>query len=219
MKIDMRIFGSREQWLAARKSYLGGSDAACVLGLNPWKTNVELWEEKTGRRTPPDISDSEAVRYGQKAEASLRQLFKLDYPTMKVSYRRENMWTNDAYPFAHASLDGWLHDELGRLGALEIKTTTISSKAQSDKWKGRIPDNYFCQVLWYMGVTNATFAILQALIRYEFPDKEPSASIQRYRIDRTDEIDEQIRWLMDEGRKFAEFIKNDERPPLRLPEV
>ena len=41
---------NREEWLKERKKGIGGSDAATVLGKNPWKTNVELWEEKTGRR-------------------------------------------------------------------------------------------------------------------------------------------------------------------------
>ena len=39
---------NREEWLQARRRGIGGSDAAAVLGLSPWKSNVRLWEEKTG---------------------------------------------------------------------------------------------------------------------------------------------------------------------------
>ena len=37
---------TREGWLQARNGFLGGSDASAILGLNPYKTNVEVWQEK-----------------------------------------------------------------------------------------------------------------------------------------------------------------------------
>ena len=41
---------NREEWLNARKKGIGGSDAACIIGLNKYKSNVRLWDEKTGGR-------------------------------------------------------------------------------------------------------------------------------------------------------------------------
>ena len=40
---------SRTEWLKERTKGIGGSDVATVLGLNPYKTPLELWEEKTGK--------------------------------------------------------------------------------------------------------------------------------------------------------------------------
>ena len=37
---------SKEQWLEARKCGIGGSDAASVLGLNPYKSSVSVYIEK-----------------------------------------------------------------------------------------------------------------------------------------------------------------------------
>lgn len=54
------------------------------------------------------------VKYGTEAEKHLRELFKLDYPQYQVGYVENNMFTNDKYPWAHASLDGWLMDRDGR---------------------------------------------------------------------------------------------------------
>ena len=99
-----------------------------------------------------DISDKHYVQYGTKAERYLRELFKLDYPQYTVEYVKNNSFYNPKYPFARASLDGWLTDGSGRKGVLEIKTTEILSAGQRAKWKDRIPDNYFCQVLFYMAV-------------------------------------------------------------------
>ena len=55
-------------WLESRTLGIGGSDAAAILGLNPYKSNVELFDEKTGRRMPKDISDKPYVKYGTEAE-------------------------------------------------------------------------------------------------------------------------------------------------------
>jgi predicted phage-related endonuclease len=62
--IQMRTYDTREEWLKARKSYIGGSDAAAVLGMNPWMSNTELWEIKTGRRKKTFLDDNEFVKYG-----------------------------------------------------------------------------------------------------------------------------------------------------------
>jgi len=39
----------RDDWLAIRKQGIGSSDAAAAVGLDPYKSPLELWLEKTGR--------------------------------------------------------------------------------------------------------------------------------------------------------------------------
>lgn len=68
------------EWLAFRKSGIGGSDAAAILGISPFRTNVEVWEEKVGLKIPEDISEEPQVKYGKESEDLLVQLFALDYP-------------------------------------------------------------------------------------------------------------------------------------------
>ena len=108
--VQMIQLKSREEWLEKRTSYIGGSDASCVVGMNPYKTNVELWELKTGRREAENIDGNPFVEYGRNAEDYLRELFALDFPQYEVNYCENNIWLNDKYPFGHASLDGWLMD-------------------------------------------------------------------------------------------------------------
>ena len=217
--VTIKTYTSRGEWLAARKSCIGGSDAACILGLNPWKSNIELWEEKTGRRKAVDISDNPLVEYGTKAEESLRELFRLDFPELAVGYEPWAMFTNTDYPFAHASLDGWLTDPEGRRGVLEIKTATISSKAQADKWKDGIPQNYYCQLLHYFMVTGYDFAILKAQLKYDWTPKGlPMCKTQHYRIERI-EVEEEIAYLAEREAAFAAQIKADRRPATILPEI
>lgn len=157
-------FDSMEEWLVNRKG-IGGSDASAILGLNPYKTNQELWMEKKGQMSPVDISDKSYVKYGNDAEPLLRALFALDYPEYEVEYYDNNMIINKKYPWAHASLDGELMDPDGRRGILEIKTTNILQSMQWEKWDNRIPDNYYIQVLHYLLVTEYDFVVLKAQLK------------------------------------------------------
>ena len=216
--VHMKTYKTAGEWLNARTSYIGGSDAASILGLSPWRSNVQLWEEKTGRAKHPDISDNPAVRYGSKAEEYLRALFALDFPQYEVWYEPWNMWTNDRYPFCHASLDGAITEtETGRRGILEIKTSNIQSAAQREKWNGAIPDAYFCQILHYLAVTEFDFAIVKAQLRSDYGG-EIRLDTRHYYIDRK-EVENDIQILMDAEKEFSDAIKNDTCPPLVLPGI
>lgn len=216
MSVEMKKCKNHESWLKNRQKYLGGSDVACILGLNPWRTNVQLYREKKGLVEPADLSDNALVQYGTKAEEHIRALFSLDYPNLKVEYVPNNSWHNSKYPFAAASLDGWSTDENGRHGILEIKTATITSKAQSEKWKdGHIPDNYYCQVLFYLGVTDFEYVDLRANLKYEMPDKPLSIITRDFHIERS-EVEEDIAIVMQAATDFAERLKKNEQPPLLL---
>jgi predicted phage-related endonuclease len=145
-------------------------------------------------------------------------LFKLDFPQYEVKYIENNLFLNDWYPFAHASLDGWLEEEeTGRKGILEIKTTNILQSMQKEKWNHRIPDNYFIQCLHYLAVTNFDFVILKAQLKFDY-DGEIFLNTKHYYIYRT-EVAEDIKYLMEEEQKFYEHILSGEQPPLVLPEI
>lgn len=211
------ILKNRDEWLEKRAGRIGGSDASCIVGMNPYKSNVELWEEKTGKKQAEDISDKPYVKYGTEAEAHLRALFALDFPQFKVSYEENNMWLNDKYPFAHASLDGYLEDEDGRKGILEIKTTNILQSMQKEKWKNRIPDSYYIQILHYLMVTEFDFAVLKAQLKYDY-DGDIFLTTKHYLIER-EEVQEDIEFLEKAERKFFECIKEDRQPNLVLPVI
>lgn len=216
--IHFKQLKNREEWLKNRGNYIGGSEASAIIGLNPYMSNLELWQIKIGLLIPDDISDKPYVQYGTDAEKYLRELFKLNYPQYEVFYVENNSFTNDKYPFAAASLDGMLIEkETGRKGILEIKTTNILQSMQKENWKDRIPDNYYCQVLWYLGVTEYDFAILKAELRSTI-EGETYLQTKHYRIERS-EVEEDIKQIMNEAAKFWEYVKKRKKPPLLLPEI
>ena len=208
---------TREKWLKLRNNGIGGSDAGTVLGVNKYKTNVDLWYEKTGQREPEDISDKPAVKFGKFAEEHLRELFRQDYPEYQVDYHEFWIYRNDKYPFIFATLDGELIDESGRRGVLEIKTTTIQNRLQWDEWEGRIPDSYYAQVLHQLAATGWDFAILKAYIRY-YKDGELRVAIRHYRIERRD-VAEEIDYLIDREAEFWNKVVHRIMPAVILPQI
>lgn len=217
--IQMKLLASREDWLKERGLRIGGSDAACLIGLNPWKSNVDLFREKTGEKPQDDLSGNEAVRYGSEAEEHIREIFRLNHPELDLQYEPGNLWINDDCPFAHASLDGWLMGREKVDGILEIKTATIRSDLQKNRdWYGRIPDHYYCQVQWYMMVTGASFTWLYALLRMPYTRGacDELSDLRGYYIPRDGEA---IEMLAEAGSAFYEAIKLGEEPALILPEI
>ena len=218
MSVEMAVLSNREEWLQNRFKGLGGSEISAVIGCNPYMDNVTLWELKTGRRTPEDISEKPYVKYGNQAEHHLRELFKLDFPEYSVGYVENNSFKNSKYPWALASLDGWLEDKDGKKGVLEIKTTEILQSMQKEKWNNQIPMNYYCQVLFYMAVYEADFAILKAQLKTVF-NGIPYLQTKIYKIERS-EVEADIDYLMKKSEEFwNKYVLTDTKPPLVLPNI
>lgn len=102
-------YENENEWLKLRK--LGGSDASCIIGENPYKTNLQLWNELVGNQDPPNI-DNPFTRYGVNAETPLRdlvQVYFVDYETnsklVEIKHTNEVLARKDK-PYMTASLDG-----------------------------------------------------------------------------------------------------------------
>lgn len=108
-----------------RKGHIGGSDASVCVGMNPYKDNIQLWEEKTGLVIPEDISDKSYVKYGTEAEQHIRTLSLWISPGTRFCMKKTIC---SLILITHGCMRPWteeLIDENGRHGILEIKTTNI----------------------------------------------------------------------------------------------
>lgn len=210
------IDGKRQQWLKERRNGIGASEAASILGLSPFKSNLALWEEKVGIREPEDISEKPYVKYGTEAEKYLRGLFALDYPQYTIGYEEFKIIRHPQYPFLFATLDGELSDN-GSMGVYEGKTTEIMRQSDWDKWEGRIPDNYYIQCLHQMLVTGWAYAWLRVQIKYTV-NGDRRAQIRDYYMDRA-ECKSDIAHLLERELSFWESIKFKKRPALLLPPI
>lgn len=150
----------RGEWLALRKTGIGGSDAAAVCGLNPYSSPMKVFMEKTQEVTKgEDIEDgpSEAIRIGHDLEQYVADRFC--EATGKKVRKSNYMYRSLEHPFMIADVDRMI---VGEDAGLECKTASAYS---ADKWKdGDIPIHYVLQCLHYMAVTGRKTWYIAAII-------------------------------------------------------
>lgn len=137
-----------EEWVHFRKDKIGASDAPIIMGLSPWMTSKQLWEEKKGLRSSREWT--EAMKKGvveeplaiQYVESLTGISFK---PDVKV-YKKN--------PKIIASLDG-INEENKII--LECKCSQRYYKMASSEMI--FPDVY-CQIQHQLLVTELEDALL-----------------------------------------------------------
>lgn len=140
-----------------RNAYIGGSDAAPILGLSRWSTPLQIWAEKTGQIVQEDISDRVSVKLGNKLEQTVAEFF-MEETGKKVQRVNETIF-HPAYPFLGANIDRRV---VGEDAILECKT---ASAWKSKEWEGQeIPQEYILQVMHYLAVTGKRIGYIAVLI-------------------------------------------------------
>ena len=185
---------SHEEWLALRKKYIGGSDAAAVVNMNPFSSPFALWAEKTGK--VPDFEGNLATEVGAFLEEFIAKKFAAE--TGKQVRRRRVSFVNSNFPWAIANID---RDIVGEDAGLEIKfTDTLNTK----KFKnGEYPDNFYVQCVHYLAVTGKKRWYLAVLVG--------NREFHIYTIERDED---EIRALMAAEEAFwNNYVLKDTPPP------
>lgn len=139
----------RAEWLEFRKSGIGSSEVATIVGLNPWETPYQLWRRKIGLDTPKD--ENFAMKAGHYLEDAV-SMFWQDETGRQVIKRSTGDWIirNNERPYIQVSpdrtywLEGMKHNDTNK-GILECKTTQMSIDADD------LPKHWFCQVQYQLG--------------------------------------------------------------------
>lgn len=186
---------------AQRESHsraIGGSEAAIVCGLSPWKTPVQLWQEKTGRVPEENLDDNELVRWG----LLLEDVIADEYARREgVKIRKQNIPTyHPSVGFMVANID---RDIVGLDEGLEIKN---ASQWTYDKWgesgTDDVPLFYLTQGVHYMAVRDYS--------AWRFGVLLGGNELRSYRITRDKESEGR---LIELEAKFWRCVENDTPPP------
>ena len=146
----------RKAWLEMRKTGIGGSDCAVVLGISKWKSQWELWLEKTGQVEIEDNSDNEYIEAGNRLENTIAEWF-CDKTGKKV--RRCGMLRSKEHPWMLADVDRLI---VGENAILECKT---AAHWKLEEWnEDNIPDAYYLQVQHYLAVGGYDKAYIAVLV-------------------------------------------------------
>ncbi|MFV3335177.1 YqaJ viral recombinase family protein [Pseudomonas sp. NY15437] len=193
---------SRDDWLAVRKRGIGSSDAAAAVGLNPYKSQLELWLEKTGRDSALpkcDVNDEESPTYwGNILESIVARHY-----TQRTGNRVRRI--NAVLQHPDTKLE-WMLANIDRevIGAedvqiLECKTAGING---ARLWKEGVPVYVQLQVMHQLAVTGKQAADVAVLLGGQ--------QLEIHRIERDDEL---IHWLIELEKEFWGYVQRDTPPP------
>ena len=133
-----------DQWTTWRSKGLGSSDAPVIMGVSPWKTPYQLWEEKIG--IGKTFQGNFATQRGHDMEPKARAAFELETGFEFNAVVAEHA----SYPYIRASLDGF-NAELNAI--LEIKCPGKDDHALAVS--GKVPEKYWPQLQHQLLVTGA----------------------------------------------------------------
>lgn len=178
----------RNGWLQQREKGIGSSEVATILGKNPFETPYQLWLRKTGQA--PAKEPNEAMRAGTILEGAVARYYE-EETGRKVIKASAGDWlaVDTTRPFLRVSPDRtyWLEGKHTRdnKGILECKTT------QLDVADGEIPEHWFCQLTYQLGVMGYRQGSLAWLTRgrkFGTCDIMFDADVYRYMVERIEKF-------------------------------
>ena len=202
----LRLVGTkqlpREDWLAVRKLGIGSSDAAAAVGLNPYKSQLELWMEKTGRdESLPklDPQDEESPAYW----GNILEPIVAAHYTKRSGHRVRRINAVLQHPAPQLN---WMLANIDRevIGAsevqiLECKTAGING---ARLWKDGVPEYVQLQVMHQLAVTGKQAADIAVLLGGQ--------TLEIHRIERDEQM---IARLIELERRFWQYVETDTPPP------
>ncbi len=186
------------QWLDVRRNGIGSSDAAAAVGLCPYKSQLELWMEKTGR-TPP-----EEVRPGQDDPRYWGNLLE---PMVATAYQERTgrkvrklnaVLQHPTFPFMLANIDR----EIVGVPDVQVLECKTAGEFGSRLWKDGVPEYVQLQVQHQLAVTGKAAADVAVLLCGQ--------QLEIHRIERDEEV---IARLVLLETRFWEYVEEDIEPP------
>lgn len=172
---------TRADWLAERRTGIGGSDVAAILGMSKWRTPLDVYRDKVGEAD--EQPDNDAMQWGRILEPVVRQQYATLTGDSVLLAEPNTIIRHPVNSWMIASVDGYLIDDEGRpLGVLECKTARTAD-GWGLEWTADVPDYYALQVQHYMCVTGLEFARVAVLIGgsdfriYHVPRDEPTIDL------------------------------------------
>ena len=136
------------EWKAGRKDYLGASEVAAIMGVNPYMTAYDVWLSKTGRTSPPTEDDNLRLFMGREMEEPIAKWYSLQ--EHREVYDDKRIWVHPRLPFLRCNLDRIPKpneldiaegNTIGRIA--ECKSVGLLAK---NRWIRGFPEQYFVQV-------------------------------------------------------------------------
>jgi putative phage-type endonuclease len=153
---------NKQEWLEERKTYIGGSDLGSILGINNFRTELDVYFEKTSEGVAENTA-GEAAYWGTVLEDVVAQEyakrtgFKIEKPAGLIRHSE--------YPFIACNLDYWVIDNESNTHILECKTANqMKVTCWGEEGTNQIPESYLYQVAYYAAITGINRVDIAVLI-------------------------------------------------------
>lgn len=187
---------AREEWLAVRKGGIGSSDAAAAAGLCPYKSQLELWMEKTGRSPGYQATEQDDPTYwGTLLEPYVAAVYSKR--TGRKVRKVNAVLQHPTFSYMLANID---REVIGcpDVQILECKT---AGEFGSRLWREGVPEYVQLQVQHQLAVTGKAAADVAVLLCGQ--------KLEIHRIERDEEV---IARLVVLETSFWEHVVNDTPP-------
>jgi len=148
-----------------RRAYLGGTDIAAILGVSPWKTALELYEEKIADEYIEPVIEptrEKMFRRGKKLEPWVVELLEEERGIFVV--KRNQRYVDPEFPYMTCEVDFEYMDEIGLCNG-DVKTVSpFAASEWGEQGTDEIPLAYCLQFLWGQMVTNRPATLVGVLI-------------------------------------------------------
>jgi len=165
-------YESRDAWLAGRTLGIGASDVAAIMGVSPWSTPLDVWNNKRGRAAEHSDATLKLFARGHALEESVVRLYSIE-SGREALHLDDCTVTHPTLPWAYCSPDGLVLD--GDVGGLEAKTS-----GRADSWSDSVaeimagddydpdtlPPVYALQVYWSLECCGLPWWDLAALLPF-----------------------------------------------------
>jgi putative phage-type endonuclease len=153
-------------WYAARAKGIGGSDAAAVLGISPFKSPLRLHMEKRHEIKPDDLEVKEHIYWGTVLESFIADEYQRR--TGKEVISSDRIAVHKDYPWMLCNVDRYVRRRsVDPRVILEIKNVSLHHFAAGewgDDHSSRVPPYYYAQAQHNIAVTDAAQCDMPVLI-------------------------------------------------------
>jgi putative phage-type endonuclease len=140
---------ARAMWLEARRLGMGGSDSPAILGLDPWRSPLDIWRSKV-QPSPPTDDEKFLFKLGHLLEPVIAGLYS-EQTSREVFSPDPEIVQHLEFPEIIGSPDR-LAPKDGRV--IELKSEHQFADKFGDPGSDQVPDHYIVQAAHYMAVAN-----------------------------------------------------------------
>lgn len=177
MKARKQTYANNAEWLAGRQGKIGGSTIAALVGLDRYRTPLQVYYDLTGQSEP--ATENKYTIAGHRLEGVVADYFTEAAGTMLVSGSEADIaYVHPEYDYLIGSPDREYVAADGQEAILECKTTQFDVETESELFQ-----KWYCQLQWYLmlsGYRSGAVAWLSRGVDFGYREFEANDDVQQH---------------------------------------